>query len=807
MSRKRSQTKRGASLRAKGMALVALIVATQVGALGYQYVTSQRLLRAEGERTLSAEAAGLASRLHGFLADRVNDLRTVSQLAVIKLAVEMGGGQGGTNQFLNDMASNYEHYQLLAVTDAKGRVLAASHPAARGEALGAGRWFTLAGKGRVSICGPFRSLLLGRVIGSKDPLGPWTVAMIAPVEKGGRTIGAVVSLLNWESFHRLLADAGQALAAKKGSVYVLDGSGKFIFHIDDKLAGQPAAKFGRGTVASAATGAGASLAAFRVGSGLTAQRFLAAKARIATPEGAAPVRWAAVVELPERSLFAVLFRLARDQVAASAVLLVILFFFALFLDRSVTRPMVKASTFLRRTAENLDLSERLDVRSNDEVGRMAVALNNFLEALQTTFRDLIEATARVAESSQSVHSIAERIAHNASLQAQKSQEVMNRVHQMGGTAAEVASFAESSAKLAQEAARIIDEMAQTSTRIVDTSNQTKQGAESTIQVIGAMGEGARQVQAKAKAQAEASAQTATALKGMVEQLHHMAEEAQKAAQEAEQSMLSAREGGEAMAKTVQGMEAIATSSSQVTEIVDLISDIAEQTNLLALNAAIEAARAGEHGRGFAVVAEEIRKLAERTSESTQEIAALIGESEERVKEGVKLTRESAEVLDRIVRTVENSSRITRRISEVSTEQERGTTTLLQAMDELRAHADSIVRMTEEQTVQRKQAEEAIERLRGLSDQITAVANSTTLTTNAAVDTIRRVTANSSEITSRTSLQRERSALLQQAIEEMANGANQNVEGAQTALKAMEDLMRQAQETEKRMRRFRVSAFS
>jgi methyl-accepting chemotaxis protein len=124
---------------------------------------------------------------------------------------------------------------------------------------------------------------------------------------------------------------------------------------------------------------------------------------------------------------------------------------------------------------------------------------------------------------------------------------------------------------------------------------------------------------------------------------------------ANRTQTESEEGAEALGELMESMRAIQKSSTDVCEIVKVIGELAGQTNLLAFNAAIEAARAGAQGVGFAVVAEEVRRLAEKSAESTRAITRLIEDSVSRVKAGNDVSKRAAAAFRLITGGVEKTT--------------------------------------------------------------------------------------------------------------------------------------------------------
>jgi methyl-accepting chemotaxis protein len=322
-----------------------------------------------------------------------------------------------------------------------------------------------------------------------------------------------------------------------------------------------------------------------------------------------------------------------------------------FVVSGMTRPLKALTEVANRIAEG-SLDERIEVTSQDEVGQLAKAFNQMTQVIVRNLQVEIDKSSRMVGS------------------------VKEAIQQLSTSANELMAISTQQASGAAEQAAAVQQATTTSEEIAATAKQVSDNA------------------------------------GRVEALAGQASSASLSGQQAVVTAISGMDQLKGQVMSIaEAMLQLGENSQKIGGIIDIIDEISDQTNLLSLNAAIEAAGAGEAGKRFSIVANEVRRLADRTAEATNQVKALITQIQQSTNSTIMLTEEGTKGVDAASALVANISQTLEKIT--------------LAITETVESASEIKLMTQQQTTASEQMAETVAEVRDVAAQVAISSQETT----------------------------------------------------------------------------------
>ena len=618
--------KLGVKLVAGGlfMVLVPLIV---VGAISLQKAADALLERARGE--VYQVADDLASMTGMVLEGELKFVRGMALTPLVQDAVDQVAQQGVDgakdtltaldNHLAKTFASVGQGYELFVLADARGLSVSDSMGGAMREKkvnIKDRDYFIAAKQDRA---------IIGEPVASRSSGNPVVVASTPVKTSDGVFAGVFIAVVKLDTLSDKITsvkigDTGYPFMINEDGVIIAHPKKEFIFELNVKtLEGME--EIARRMMAQE--------------SGV--QEYVFRGTRKTAGFVHVPLTgWSIGVTQDQSEFMADVREMTLYNIVTGLIAMVLVGICLAFGARTITRPVNEAVSGLKdiSTGEG-DLTKRLAVNSQDEVGVLSKAVNTFMEKLQTMITDISQGVDTLSSSATQLSSISEQMTGGAENTSEKASTVAAAAEEMTANMNSVSAAMEESSTNLNTVAAAADEM-----------NAT---------------------------------------------ISEIAQNAEKARSISDNAVTKAGDSKEKMQELSQAAQAIG-------KVVETITDISEQVNLLSLNATIEAARAGEAGKGFAVVANEIKELAKQTSEASMDIKSKIDHIQESsdgtmagINEISQVIREVNEIVATIATSVEEQSSATGEIARNIGQASAGVEEVNQNVGQSSAVADEITK--------------------------------------------------------------------------------------------------------------------
>lgn len=508
--------------------------------------------------------------MDAWVEDRTKDIETWRTLEICRDAFKKGAqgeaARENTNRLFTEWRQRYGFYEALNLADSTGEIISGSPTSIIGKINVRERdYFKQAMAGQTKISDILQSKASGNPI----------FVISSPIKSGSAVHGILFAVVDLQAFSAKFTDPVKI--GEKGYAYLINNNGMVVAHPDKS-------KINRLNLAHTEHGR----QIINQDNGCLAATVDERAVHNAFAHSS-KINIIAVVQSDDEEMFAPITALTRFNLIISVFIILFAIAVVWIMASRIVRPINATVTALKDISEgDGDLTQRIAIQSQDEIGELAKWVNTFIARLNKII-------VHIGIDSETVSASAEELLSVAELMLEDSESLTGKSEAVASAAGEMSQSMNSVAAASEQAAGNL-------ASVTDSAGQMKQN------------------------------------------LNQVYENCEKARQ-------ITRTAAETVSAATSKVARLGTSAKDITRVTEVITDIAEQTNLLALNATIEAARAGEAGKGFAVVAGEIKGLAAQTADATMDIKQRIEEIQNSSKATVQEVEQITQVISDVSRIV------------------------------------------------------------------------------------------------------------------------------------------------------------